>query len=502
MASIIKLKRSLTPGAVPADGSLQTGELAINLADRKLYSSSNGTNVLAVSGDRYNLARSGNTSQATLELTVDNEALSNDSITFIGQSGVIVSYYSSNNTVGIDGAGANAYFAQVARQLEEGKEFFITGAVAGQGNVAFDGTSNVNINVVQQNDSVTLGTHTTGNYVQSIAEDGQGIITVSNGNQEGGAVQLSVQDDSIALGTKTTGNYIESIAEDGQGIITITNGNVEGGAAQLSVQDNSITLGTKTTGDYVNDVTSGPTGDIVITGTGEGANVVVELAGQIQANTTGNAATATKLRTARTITVAGDVSGSASFDGTQNITINTTIQDGSVDLVSDTTGDFVATIAGTANEIEVSNTAAHGGAYTIGLPDDVTVGNDLTVTNDLGVSGNTSVTGNLSVQGDAVIDGNLTVEGAVTYISSTTVNVEDTQLKLAANNVADTSDIGVYGLYNDGTTDRYAGYFRDASDGIFKFYDNLTVEPGVTVDDQQVSYNLGQIEAVIDGGTF
>lgn len=416
MASIIKLKRSTTPGAVPADGSLQTGEIAINLADRKLFSSTDGTDVIPVSGDRYNLARSGNTTQATLELTVDNDALSNDAITFIGQSGVIVSYYSGNNTIGIDGAGANAYFAQISRQLEEGKDFFITGSVAGQGNVAFDGTSNVTINVTQQNDSVTLGTHTTG--------------------------------------------------------------------------------------DYVADVSAGTTGDVIVTGTGEGASVTVDLQDQISANTTGTAANATKLATARTITISGDVSGSASFDGSQNITISTTQQNDSVDLGTHTTGNYVATISGTANEIEVTGSGSETAAVTIGLPDDVTVGNDLTVTANTDVGGDLNVTGDARISGDAIVDGNLTVEGAVTYISSTTVNVEDTQLKLAANNVADTSDIGVYGLYNDGSTDRYAGWFRDATDGIFKYYDNLTVEPGVTVDDAQASYNLAQIEAVIDGGTF
>ena len=46
-------------------------------------------------------------------------------------------------------------------------------------------------------------------------------------------------------------------------------------------------------------------------------------------STTGNAATATALATARTIAVAGDVSGSASFDGTGNISITTTVADDS-----------------------------------------------------------------------------------------------------------------------------------------------------------------------------
>lgn len=420
MASIIKLKRSTTSGAIPADGSLQTGEIAINLADRKLFSSTDGTDVISVSGDRYNLASDGSTTEASITLTVDNEALSNDTISFVGQSGVIVSYYSGNSTIGIDGAGANAYFAEVTRQLEEGKEFFITGAVAGQGNVAFDGTSNVNIVVTQQNDSVTLGTHTTGNYVQSVTSK------------------------------------------------------------------------------------SGGTGDIIVTGTGEGASVVLELDGTIASNTTGNAATATKWQTSRTITLSGDVSGSVSgVDGSGNITIsNMAIQNDSVDLGTHTTGNYVATVSGTANEIEVTGSGSETAAVTIGLPDDVTIGNDLTVTANTDVGADLNVTGDARIGGDAIIDGNLTVEGAVTYISSSTVNVEDTQLKLAANNVADTSDIGVYGLYNDGSTDRYAGWFRDATDGVFKYYDNLTVEPGVTVDDAQASYNLATIEAVIDGGTF
>lgn len=46
-----------------------------------------------------------------------------------------------------------------------------------------------------------------------------------------------------------------------------------------------------------------------------------------QTSVTGNAGTATKLQTARTITVNGVVKGSASFDGSQNITITTSAND-------------------------------------------------------------------------------------------------------------------------------------------------------------------------------
>lgn len=40
---------------------------------------------------------------------------------------------------------------------------------------------------------------------------------------------------------------------------------------------------------------------------------------------TGNSGTSTKLATARTITMAGMVSGSTTFDGSANVTINTTL---------------------------------------------------------------------------------------------------------------------------------------------------------------------------------
>ena len=50
------------------------------------------------------------------------------------------------------------------------------------------------------------------------------------------------------------------------------------------------------------------------------AGVPTAITGAIANNTTGNAATATKLATARTITKAGDLTGSFSFDGSGNIT--------------------------------------------------------------------------------------------------------------------------------------------------------------------------------------
>ncbi len=70
------------------------------------------------------------------------------------------------------------------------------------------------------------------------------------------------------------------------------------------------------------------TSDVVTTAT---ANKILKLDSNanLPANITGNATTASKLQTARTITLSGDVSGSASFDGSSNVTINATVVDDS-----------------------------------------------------------------------------------------------------------------------------------------------------------------------------
>jgi len=84
-------------------------------------------------------------------------------------------------------------------------------------------------------------------------------------------------------------------------------------------------------------------------------------------------------------------------------------------------GNTLLTVQGTTNEIEISGgavTLGAGGTVTIGLPNDVTIGNDLTVTTDASVGGNLTVTGNL------------TVEGTTTTIDSTTVNIGDRILEL------------------------------------------------------------------------
>lgn len=91
-----------------------------------------------------------------------------------------------------------------------------------------------------------------------------------------------------------------------------------------------------------------------------------------------------------------------------------TVTDGAVsiknvNLATQTTGNYIATIAGTSNEIEVSGSGSENSAVTIGLPDSVTITSDLTV------------------------GGNLTVNGTLTSLNTEQVTIEDNVVVLNSN---------------------------------------------------------------------
>lgn len=104
---------------------------------------------------------------------------------------------------------------------------------------------------------------------------------------------------------------------------------------------------------------------------------------------------------------------------------------------------------------------------------------------------------------DLTLSGNLTVNGTTTTVNSTTVEVADSLYHLASNNTTtDTVDIGAYGSYGDGG-EEFTGWFRDASDGKFKFFTALQEEPTTTVNVSGTGYTVAtavvNIEGTVDG---
>jgi hypothetical protein len=233
----------------------------------------------------------------------------------------------------------------------------------------------------------------------------------------------------------------------------------------------------------------------------------------------------------------------------------------SVALGTDTTGNYVATVAGTTNQITVSGSGSEGGAVTVALADDVVLvgdltvgGNDIkssggttaitlssadaTVAGDLTVSGNdikmnggttaltfsgsgdVAVAGDLTVTGNDIkssggttaltlsganvtVAGNLTVSGTTTTVNSTTLTVSDPLIGLATDNTStDAVDIGLFGVYDtSGSQDLYSGFFRDASDGKWKLFKDSQSAPTTTVNTGATGYTVATLVANIEGGT-
>jgi hypothetical protein len=167
----------------------------------------------------------------------------------------------------------------------------------------------------------------------------------------------------------------------------------------------------------------GPVGDITdVQGTTNEVEVSVSAAGvatiglpnTIYAELHGNASTATKWATGRKITLGGDLSGDVTIDGSQDVTLTATIGANSIELGTDTTGDYVATIGGT-DGVSISGTGTEGRAVTIANTDK---GSSQNIFKNVAVSG----------QSDIVADTNndtLTVESG-TGISITTNATTDT----------------------------------------------------------------------------
>lgn len=97
--------------------------------------------------------------------------------------------------------------------------------------------------------------------------------------------------------------------------------------------------------------------------------------------------------------------------------------------------------------------------------------------------------------GDVSISGNLTASGQNTLVNATSLEIQDSMAKIARNNTStDLVDIGQYGVYNSGGVVKYTGIFRDASDGIYKFYNGLQEEPTTTVNVSGAGFTNSDIQ--------
>ena len=206
----------------------------------------------------------------------------------------------------------------------------------GSANVPESGTNYYFTN--ERVDDRVVGLLQAGNNVSLNYDDAANTLTVSANDVSVDWSEIQNKPDpvvTVTLQGDVTGTANATMTDMGNATVTVT----------TIVAANSVALGTDTTGNYVADVTAGkyvtksgtagegwsPTINVDATSTNTASKVVARdasgnfAAGTITAALTGNASTATKLATARTITLAGDATGSVSFDGSSNASINVTV---------------------------------------------------------------------------------------------------------------------------------------------------------------------------------
>jgi hypothetical protein len=178
-----------------------------------------------------------------------------------------------------------------------------------------------------------------------------------------------------------------------------------------------------------------------------------------------------------------------------------TIAANSVDLGTDTTGNYVATVAGTTNEIEVTGSGSETAAVTIGLPNDVVITTSLDVpTLDVATIRHTNNTqaatidtsGNITASQNLTVSGDLYVNGSTTQVNTNTLTVEDRTIELgmingSAPGSATTWDLGVLFNYNSSGAKKSAVVWEHA-DARFKFASQVSDGGGTDNDSPQITF--------------
>jgi hypothetical protein len=351
------------------------------------------------------------------------------------------------------------------------------------GSVLFDSSASVNISTTIQPNSVTLGTDTTGNYVNDLTA-GTG-VTITHTPGEGSSPTVAI---GQAVGTSSSVQFAavtaplignSSTATTLENARTISlGGDVTGsvsfnGSSDVSItatiQPNSVALGTDTTGNSDN-VTEGTT-NLYFTdgrartalladnaGTASGIRFIAPNTGTVElisheatrfVRVTSNAAAGggkTEIQGSAEILASSSISDPGHLTVAGSVTVGggvvfegATANDYETFLVAtDPTADRTITLPNADGTVALAGSIALGTDTTGNYMSDLTQGTGITITHTPGEGSNATIAigqavatsssvsfARLETSGDVVVGGDLTVNGTTTTLNTETLLVED-----------------------------------------------------------------------------
>lgn len=431
-----------TSGGLTGGGT--SGSVDVSIADLSpspagSYGSSTSIPAITVNAKGQVTAVSTNSISTTLTVDADGTttadvALGSDDLQILGGTGITtsVSKVGTDVTVLVDLDGTAVTPGSYGSATDVS-----TFTVDQQGRITAAGTKAIAITSGAITDFTEAVQDVTGGQ---LATNGSHTgISVSYDDAGDGAIDLSLTTTGVTGGSYGGATAVGTFTVDAYGRITAA------GSTNIAIPSTQITDFTEAVEDVVG-------AQIVTNGSHSGISVAYDDAndGALDFSLTSTGVTGASYGSATAIpTFTVDAQGRLTAAADVNISIPSTQVNDFEEAVEDVIG---ATIQGTTNEVTVAYDDA-AGTITVGLPDDVTIGQHLTV------------------------NGNLTVNGSTTTVESTTIVVEDPIFTLGGTTAPtsdDNLDRGIAFNWHDGTSAKLGFFGFDDSTGVFTFIPDAT----------------------------